>query len=120
MQGLRGRKSDGEDGDVILLAVGLGYAGDFCGGSGAEVAGAVEAEEFAAFVLRFYYAIGDEGEAVAGAELESDLLVVRAIDDAQRERGGDGEFLSVEIRGKVAGVGQGKCALGWRSRRRGR
>ena len=94
MQHLSGGVGDGEDGDIVLLAEGLGYAGDLCGRSGAEVAGAVEAEELAAFVLRFYYSIGDEGEAVAGPELEGDFLVVRAIDDAQRERGGDGEFLS--------------------------
>lgn len=39
--------ADGDDGDVVVLAPGWGGVGDLLRGLGANVAGAVEAEEFA-------------------------------------------------------------------------
>jgi hypothetical protein len=42
-----GREGECEDGDVVFLTVSLGGAGNGFGGLGAEISGALEAEEFA-------------------------------------------------------------------------
>jgi len=53
--------ADFEDGDVVLLAEGLGGGGDVLGGEDGDAGGALEAEEFAILCAGFCYAVGDQG-----------------------------------------------------------
>ena len=63
----------------------------------------IEAEELALGVLRFHYAVRDEGEAVAS---RSGLVVGDSGGDAERQSGSDSEFAAVGVGRVVAGAGE--------------
>jgi hypothetical protein len=109
--GCCGETADGEDGDVIFLAKLFGGVGDEEGGLVAEVADAVEAEHFTVGFAGLGDAVGHHEEAVAGVEVEASLLISDVGDDAERQAAGEGNFLTVEVWGWVAGTGDGELAV---------
>src|ERR1700677_2933465 len=67
--------ADGNDGNVVGLAELFRGFDDGGGGLGGDGLGAIEAEQLALFVLRFYYAVGVERQAAAVREMELFRLV---------------------------------------------
>jgi hypothetical protein len=65
-----GAKSETEDRNVVLLAVGLGYGGNLFGRLGTDLAGAVEAEELTERRPGFDDAVREDGEAVARSKTQ--------------------------------------------------
>src|ERR1700728_4329504 len=100
--------AEGEDGDVVLLAVGLGGGGDLFSGLIADLAGAVEAKEIAGGGLGFDDAVGEQGDLIAGGELERGFGVVCIGNEAERDGGVEGDLVSVAKGREVAGAGRGK------------
>jgi len=84
-----------DHGDVVLLAEDAGGLGDAGGGVAADVAGAVEAEEFAGTGPRLDDSVGDEGKAVAGGQLQGQGLVSGVGQDAEREGAGEVGFSTI-------------------------
>ena len=107
MEHLRRGEGEGEDGDVVLLAVGLGGAGDGFSGLGADGLGAVEAEELAGGGLGFDYAVGEEGEPVAGSEADGGFSSNGVGSNAERQAGVERDFFAVAVRREMAGIGEG-------------
>ncbi len=68
---LRWYERQGEDGDVVFLAVLLRGEGYLVGGLGGDCGGAVKAEEFAGSICCLHDAVGEECESVAGFELQA-------------------------------------------------
>ena len=66
--------------------------GDGFGGLGAQVAGAVEAEELAGGITGLDDAVGKESEGTCRAQEEAVLFVRDAEINAQRKSRGDGRF----------------------------
>ena len=83
-------EGEGKDGDVVFLAKLLCSAGDFFGRAAGDFLGAVEAVEFAARVVGFVDAVGEEGEGVAGGELKGGLGVRAVGGEAEGKAGGSG------------------------------
>jgi hypothetical protein len=110
-------EGEGEDSDVIFLAEVLRGAGDLFCGLAADGAGAIETVEFALGVAGFDDAVGEEGEGVAGSELESGLGIPGVV-EAERQMKGEGDLFCVPIRGKVAALARRRVLSGVRSAQR--
>jgi hypothetical protein len=89
-------ESDGEDGDVVVLAEGLGGGGYVGGGLRADGGGAVEAEERAGGRCGFDDSVGHESDAVAWCEIDGGLGVCGVSGDAKGKAGVKREFCAVE------------------------
>jgi hypothetical protein len=76
LQHFRGRDGEGRDGNVVLLSEGLGGGGNLLGGLSADAERTIEAEEFAGGGLGLDDAVGHQGNAVAGVQFETGLLVL--------------------------------------------
>lgn len=94
---LNGSELQCENGDVVLLAVGLSGAGDFFGGLRADRPSAFESEEFAGGGLRFDDAIGEEGEAVVRGNLKCGVGIGDIGGTAKGQAGFEGDFFSVAV-----------------------
>ncbi len=102
---LRDGELDAEHSDVVFLAEGEDVVHDGGGGLIADVAGAVEAEEFFGRVGGFDDAIGDEGEVVAGVEGDGLGGVVDVVGDSEGEGAFEFDLFAIAVGGDVAGVG---------------
>ena len=107
-----GSKTDGEHGDIVLLAEGLCGGSDLCGGTAADRAGTFEPEELASRVARFENAIGEESETVLGLKVEDGLGVLCATGDPEWEAGFHGDLGAVPVGGEMAGIGEGEFPVG--------
>src|ERR1035437_9786022 len=105
-----GQPSYREHGNVVFLTEFLGGVGNIEGGLVAQVVDAVEAEEFAGGFAGFYYAVGEKKDAVAGVEVEADLVVVAVGQHAEWQGPRQDHPLAGGGGGEVAGVGGGKVA----------
>src|ERR1700722_1467852 len=101
----------GEDGDVVVLAEGLGRMGNGFGGLSAERCAALKAEERAGFVAGLNYAVGEKSELLRGGQLEGRFGVDRVGGDAERETTLKLQFFAVDVRWNVARVGDGERAV---------
>ena len=108
-----GSKTDGEHGDIVLLAEGLRGGSDLCGGTAADGAGTFEPEELASRVARFENAIGEEGEAVLGLKVEDGLGVLRRAGDAEREAGFNGDLGAVPVGARWPALEKASSPLGY-------
>src|SRR6202041_23788 len=70
-----GEAADGKHSDVIFLAEGLGGVRDIEGGLAAEVVHAVKAEQLSGRQTGFDDAIAHKQDAVAGMQVETNLVV---------------------------------------------
>ena len=80
---------DGNYGDVVVLAPGLGRLGDLLRRLRRDLPRAVEAEELALGVLRFHDTVGEHRQAGTGLEREGGLEVVGIGIEAEGEAGID-------------------------------
>ena len=106
-----GGELEGEDGDVVFLAEFLGGFGDLLGGLVADLAGSFESVEFALGVAGFEDAVGEEGEFVAGVELERFFGVFGGFGDAEGQAGFEGDFFAVAVGREVAGICNRESAI---------
>ena len=80
--------ADGEDGDVVLLAEGLGGLGQKECGLLAQVADAIEAEKLAGGLPGLDDTVGEQENAIAGMEVEAGLFIHHLGEDAERKCAG--------------------------------
>jgi hypothetical protein len=72
---------------------------------------ALEAEEFPFFGACLDHSICDERKPFAGGELEACLCIAGRRTESQRKSAGNGHLASIEVGGKVTGIGRSACAV---------
>src|SRR5271156_6323354 len=97
--------------NVVFLAKGLRDIGDLLRRFSADGASTLKAEELAGWRLGFDNSVGEEGEGVARGKPEAGFCVFGIDDDAERQAGGQRNFLAVVIGSQMAGVGEGDGAI---------
>ena len=111
MDGFYSGEGEGEDGDVIFLAEGLGGGSDLIGGLHADRARPVEAEKLSV-VLSFYDTVGEERELIVVGEVNGRFDVRGIRRNAQGQAGFKLDLLAVQVRREMSGIRQGEGALG--------
>ena len=111
MDGLFVAQCKGEHGDVVFLSEASSSFGDFTGGKLREVAEALESIEFTGTGTCFGHAIREQDDSFSAFQGSSDELIALICCDSERQRRRREHFVSGDIRGDVAGIGEGEFSL---------
>src|ERR1035437_7051509 len=102
-----------DDGDVIALAPGTRGFYDLTCAAFADFAGAIKSKELAPRVHRFDDAIRDESHHGFRRDANSCFTVLNLAYDSEREACVEIDFRAVEIRRKMACIGEGGVSIGF-------
>ena len=98
--------------DVVRLAESFCSIRDFNCGLRRDFSSSVEAEELAFPVLCLDHTIRVKSQSAADCQLKLSGFVYRTADDTERQRSGQINLRSIQVRRKMAGIGDDDCAIG--------